>query len=54
MLLKRKKAKDYGTKQLFEGYYDDQTKVVLVDDVLMTGGTIVENIPVNNFNGFVT
>ncbi|ELT91051.1 hypothetical protein CAPTEDRAFT_174437 [Capitella teleta] len=46
MLLKRKRPKDYGTKQFFEGHYRADQKVVIVDDVLMTGGTIVEDIPV--------
>eukprot|EP00914_Ancora_sagittata_P012978 GHVO01025127.1.p1 GENE.GHVO01025127.1~~GHVO01025127.1.p1 ORF type:complete len:229 (+),score=21.08 GHVO01025127.1:2-688(+) len=46
MLLKRKRPKDYGTKQFFEGHYKAGQKVVILDDVLMTGGTIVDDVPV--------
>jgi orotate phosphoribosyltransferase len=36
-LLVRKKAKDYGTKNVVEGQYENGWKVVLVEDVLTTG-----------------
>ena len=36
-LLVRKKAKDYGTKNVVEGVYEKGQKVVLVEDVLTTG-----------------
>lgn len=48
MLLKRKRPKDYGTKRCFEGHYKSGQSVVIIDDVLMTGGTIVEDIPVSD------
>lgn len=47
MLLKRKKPKTYGTCQAMEGHYKAGDKVVLVDDVLMTGGTFIQDIPVS-------
>ena len=40
-LLVRKKAKDYGTKNMVEGLYNKGEKVVLVEDVLTTGGQAV-------------
>ena len=40
-LLVRKKAKDYGTKNVVEGLYKKGEKVVLVEDVLTTGGQAV-------------
>lgn len=40
-LLVRKKAKDYGTKKVVEGLYEPGQKVVLVEDVLTTGGQAV-------------
>jgi len=40
-LLVRKKAKDYGTKNVVEGPYKKGEKVVLVEDVLTTGGQAV-------------
>ena len=36
-LLVRKKAKDYGTKNIVEGLYEKGQKVVLIEDVLTTG-----------------
>lgn len=39
-LLIRKKQKDYGTKVLIEGDYRVGDKVLIVDDVLTTGGAI--------------
>ena len=53
MLLKRKKPKSYGTCQAMEGHFSEGDQVVLVDDVLMTGGTFVEDIPVS-LNPFVS
>ncbi|MFC1538769.1 orotate phosphoribosyltransferase [Candidatus Latescibacterota bacterium] len=40
-LLVRKKAKDYGTKNVVEGLYKKNQKVVLIEDVLTTGGQAV-------------
>ena len=40
-LLVRKKAKDYGTKKVVEGLYEPGQKVVLIEDVLTTGGQAV-------------
>ena len=46
MLLKRKETKSYGTKKLFEGSYKIGDKIAIVDDVLMTGGTLIKDLPV--------
>jgi len=40
-LLVRKKAKDYGTKKVVEGLYEKGQKVVLIEDVLTTGGQAI-------------
>lgn len=40
-LLVRKQAKEYGTKKVVEGLYEPGQKVVLVEDVLTTGGQAV-------------
>lgn len=40
-LLVRKKAKEYGTKKVVEGVYEEGQKVVLLEDVLTTGGQAV-------------
>ncbi len=40
-LLVRKKAKEYGTKKVVEGTWKEGQKVVLIEDVLTTGGQAV-------------
>ena len=40
-LLVRKKAKDYGTKNVVEGLYEQGQNVVLIEDVLTTGGQAI-------------
>ena len=40
-LLVRKKAKEYGTKKAVEGLYEKGQNVVLIEDVLTTGGQAV-------------
>jgi len=44
MIMKRKEAKDYGTKQLIEGHFEKGDKVILIDDVITSGGSIIETI----------
>ena len=40
----REKAKSYGTKNRIEGQYKPTDKCVIVDDVMTTGGSIVETL----------
>jgi uridine monophosphate synthetase len=42
MILKRKEAKGYGTKQLIEGEYHRGDRVILLDDVITSGGSLLE------------
>ena len=42
MLMKRKEAKAYGTKQLIEGVYQPGKTVLLVEDVVTSGESIRE------------
>lgn len=37
----RKEAKEYGTKKLIEGTYSEGETVVILDDVITSGGTIL-------------
>ena len=43
-LFVRKKAKDYGTKKLAEGNKFSGKKVVVVEDVVTSGGQVIESI----------
>lgn len=42
MLLKRKEAKDYGTKQLIEGHYAAGDNCLIIEDVITSGKSILE------------
>lgn len=44
MIMKRKEAKDYGTKKLIEGQFQPGDKVILLDDVITSGGSLIETI----------
>lgn len=54
MVLKRQQPKKYGTKNLLEGHFKNGDDVLLIDDVIMTGGTIVEDVPVSNGAGLLS
>jgi orotate phosphoribosyltransferase len=43
-LIVRKEAKDYGTARRIEGVYDDGECVCLVEDVVTSGGALLESV----------
>ena len=45
MIMKRKEAKKYGTKQLIEGKYEKGDTCVVVEDVITSGASLEETIP---------
>ncbi|CDR33185.1 orotidine-5'-phosphate decarboxylase [Criblamydia sequanensis] len=42
MIMVRKEVKEHGTQQLIEGIYKENDTVILVEDVVTTGGSLIE------------
>jgi uridine monophosphate synthetase len=53
MLLKRKEAKEYGTKKILEGVFSAGQTCLLIEDVITTGSSLLETITVLEDSGLV-
>lgn len=53
MLLKRKEAKEYGTKKNLEGIYKSGQNCLLIEDVITTGASLIETSSVLEKHGLI-
>lgn len=51
--MQRKEAKTYGTKKLIEGVYEQGGRALIIEDVVTTGGSILETVQVLKNEGLV-
>jgi len=50
MLIRRKEQKTYGTKKLIDGEYSFGDNVIVIEDVITSGGSILETVVVSNYD----
>ena len=53
MIFLRKEQKDYGTNKLIEGEFIKGQKVILIEDVITTGNSVIEAAKKLEENGLI-
>ena len=53
MIFLRKEQKDYGTNKLIEGEFIKGQKVILIEDVITTGNSVIEAAKKIEENGLI-
>lgn len=49
MLIRRKEPKAYGTKKLIDGEYSCGDDVIVIEDIITSGGSILETVAVSTY-----
>lgn len=53
MVIRRREAKDYGTKQMIEGVFKSGDLCLVIEDVVTSGGSVLETVKELNNVGLV-